>query len=131
VGKQYYYFDVKQWLNGDPATPAPAPSRKNGRNNSWPHMKSADIISMPDKWEYPWFAAWDLPSICIPISLIDPAFAKNQLSLLTKEWYMHPNGQLPAYEWAFGDVNPPIHHGHAISFTIIEKKSGKALILIF
>jgi hypothetical protein len=108
-GKQFYYFNVNQWLKGDPSQPAPPPTRRNGRNASWPHMKNADIISMPDKWEYPWFAAWDLAFHCIPISLIDPDFAKHQLSLLTKEWYMHPSGQLPAYEWAFDDVNPPIH----------------------
>ena len=108
-GKQFYYFNVRQWLNGDPSQPVPPTTRKHGRNSDWPHMKNADIISMPDKWEYPWFAAWDLAFHCIPISLIDPDFAKNQLSLLTKEWYMHPNGQIPAYEWAFGDVNPPIH----------------------
>jgi len=120
-GKQYYYFDVKQWLSGDPAMPPPPAARKMGRNKAWPHMKSADIISMPDKWEYPWFAAWDLAFHCIPISLIDPAFAKNQLSLLTKEWYMHPNGQLPAYEWAFGDVNPPIHPW-AVYFVYLSEK---------
>jgi hypothetical protein len=108
-GKQYYYFNVIEWLNGDPSQPPPPVARKHGRNSSWPHMKNADIISMPDKWEYPWFAAWDLAFHCIPIALIDLDFAKNQLLLLTKEWYMHPNGQIPAYEWAFGDVNPPIH----------------------
>src|SRR5215470_4780126 len=121
-GKQYYYFDVKQWLSGDPALPPPPLARKMGRNKSWPHMKTADIISMPDKWEYPWFAAWDLAFHCIPISLIDPAFAKHQLSLLTKEWYMHPNGQLPAYEWAFGDVNPPIHPWAVYFAYSIEKE---------
>lgn len=108
-GKQFYYFNVRQWLNGDPSQPPPPAGRKGGRNRDWPHMKNADIISMPDKWEYPWFAAWDLAFHCIPISLIDVDFAKNQLSLLTREWYMHPNGQIPAYEWAFGDVNPPVH----------------------
>jgi hypothetical protein len=121
-GKQYYYFDVKQWLKGDPAMPPPPAARKMGRNKAWPHMKTADIISMPDKWEYPWFAAWDLAFHCIPISLIDPAFAKHQLSLLTKEWYMHPNGQLPAYEWAFGDVNPPIHPWAVYFVYVIEKE---------
>ena len=121
-GKQYYYFDVKQWLKGDPAMPPPPAARKMGRNKAWPHMKTADIISMPDKWEYPWFAAWDLAFHCIPISLIDPAFAKHQLSLLTKEWYMHPNGQLPAYEWAFGDVNPPIHPWAVYFVYLVEKE---------
>lgn len=121
-GKQYYYFNVKEWLNGDPSQPAPPSSRKHGRNTSWPHMKNRDIISMPDKWEYPWFAAWDLAFHCIPISLIDTEFAKNQLSLLTKEWYMHPNGQLPAYEWAFGDVNPPIHPWAVYFVYALEKE---------
>lgn len=107
--KQFYYYDVAQWLNGDPAQPAPPPQRKNGRNKEWMHLNNADVISMPDKWEYPWYAAWDLAFHCIPLAMIDPDFAKEQLLLLTREWYMHPNGQLPAYEWAFGDVNPPVH----------------------
>jgi hypothetical protein len=83
--------------------------RKHGRNAEWQHLNNADIISMPDKWEYPWYAAWDLAFHCIPLALVDAEFAKSQLTLLTREWYMHPNGQLPAYEWAFGDVNPPVH----------------------
>ncbi len=107
--KQFFYFDVARWLGGDPAQPAPPASRKKGRNADWPHLNNADIISMPDKWEYPWYAAWDLAFHAIPIAMVDPEFAKHQLALLTKEWYMHPNGQLPAYEWAFGDVNPPVH----------------------
>ena len=126
-GKQFYYFNVKQWLDGDPSQPAPPSGRKVGRNKAWPHLKNADIISMPDKWEYPWFAAWDLAFHCIPISLIDLDFAKNQLSLLTKEWYMHPNGQIPAYEWAFGDVNPPIHPWACYFVYALEKElTGKA-----
>ena len=120
-GKQFYYFNVKQWLDGDPSQPAPPAKRKDGRNHDWPHMKNGDIISMPDKWEYPWFAAWDLAFHCIPIALIDVDFAKNQLSLLTKEWYMHPNGQIPAYEWAFGDVNPPIHPWACYFIYTLEK----------
>ncbi|HEV8507196.1 MAG TPA: glucosidase [Chitinophagaceae bacterium] len=124
-GKQFYYFNVKQWLNGDPSQPPPPASRKQGRNKDWPHMKNAEIISMPDKWEYPWFAAWDLAFHCIPISLIDPDFAKNQLSLLTKEWYMHPNGQIPAYEWAFGDVNPPIHPWACYFVYLIDREFRK------
>ncbi len=124
-GKQFYYFNVKQWLNGDPSQPPPPASRKQGRNKDWPHMKNADIISMPDKWEYPWFAAWDLAFHCIPISLIDPDFAKNQLSLLTKEWYMHPNGQIPAYEWAFGDVNPPIHPWACYFVYLVDREFRK------
>jgi Glycosyl hydrolase family 63 C-terminal domain len=107
--KQYYDFDVAKWLAGDPACPPPPPERKNGRNKDWTHLNNGDVISMPDKWEYPWYAAWDLAFHCIPLAMIDPEFAKHQLILLTREWYMHPNGQLPAYEWAFGDVNPPVH----------------------
>lgn len=107
--KQFFYYEVKQWLKGDPAQPPPPEERKNGRNKEWTHLNNADIISMPDKWEYPWYAAWDLAFHTIPIAMVDPEFAKSQLLLLTKEWYMHPNGQLPAYEWAFGDVNPPVH----------------------
>ena len=107
--KQYYYYDVAQWIYGDHGQPQPPPSRRNGRNNQWMHLNNADILSMPDKWEYPWYAAWDLAFHCIPLAMVDPEFAKHQLLLLTKEWYMHPNGQLPAYEWAFSDVNPPVH----------------------
>jgi hypothetical protein len=107
--KQFYYFDIPQWLDGDGNGPKPPPQRKLGRNKEWTHLNNADIISMPDKWEYPWYAAWDLAFHCIPFAMIDPQFAKDQLVLLTREWYMHPNGQLPAYEWAFGDVNPPVH----------------------
>ena len=98
-----------EWLNGDPAQPPPPARAAHGRNSDWKHLNNADIISMPDKWEYPWYAAWDLAFHCIPLALIDAEFAKEQLVLLTREWYMHPNGQLPAYEWAFGDVNPPVH----------------------
>lgn len=107
--KQFYYYEVAKWLKGDPGQPPPPPERLKGRNSDWTHLNNADIISMPDKWEYPWYAAWDLAFHTIPIAMIDPEFAKKQLLLLTKEWYMHPNGQLPAYEWAFGDVNPPVH----------------------
>ena len=107
--KQFFYYDVREWLQGDPTQPPPPPERKHGRNADWPHLNNADIISMPDKWEYPWYAAWDLAFHTIPLVLVDAEFAKAQLILLTREWYMHPNGQLPAYEWAFGDVNPPVH----------------------
>lgn len=107
--KQFYHFDVPKWLNGDAAEPLPPPERKRGRNHDWQHLNNADIISMPDKWEYPWYAAWDLAFHCVPLVRIDPEFAKSQLVLLTREWYMHPNGQLPAYEWNFADVNPPVH----------------------
>ena len=107
--KQYYYYDIREWLEGDPGQPLPPSERRTGRNHEWDHLNNADIISMPDKWEYPWYAAWDLAFHCIPLCQIDPEFAKNQLILMCREWYMHPNGQFPAYEWAFGDVNPPVH----------------------
>jgi len=107
--KQFFYYDVPEWLHGDPGQPAPPEARRHGRNWEWQHLNNADVISMPDKWEYPWYAAWDLAFHMIPFALIDPGFAKRQLLLLTREWYMHPNGQIPAYEWAFGDVNPPVH----------------------
>jgi len=107
--KQFYYLDVPDWLRGDPLQPAPPPARKTGRNSEWTHLNNADIISMPDKWEYPWYAAWDLAFHTIPLALVDVDFAKEQLVLFTREWYMHPNGQIPAYEWALGDVNPPVH----------------------
>jgi hypothetical protein len=107
--KQLYYYNVEKWITGDPAFPPPAAQRKNGRNHQWRHLNSSDIMSMPDSWEYPWFAAWDLAFHCICFADLDPGFAKHQLTLLTHEWFMHPNGQLPAYEWAFSDVNPPVH----------------------
>lgn len=107
--KQFFYFDVPEWLKGDETQIAPPAQRKHGRNWEWDHLNNADIISMPDKWEYPWYASWDLAFHTIPLTLIDAEFAKEQLVLLTREWYMHPNGQIPAYEWAFGDVNPPVH----------------------
>ena len=107
--KQLFYYDIEQWLTGDPAAPPPPESRWYGRNRDWEHLNNFDIISMPDKWEYPWYAAWDLAFHCLPLALVDADFAKRQLELMTREWYMHPNGQLPAYEWAFGDVNPPVH----------------------
>src|SRR5581483_7275876 len=100
--KQFYYIDIPQWLKGDPGQPAPPPERKKGRNSGWEHLNNADVISMPDKWEYPWYAAWDLAFHCVTLAEVDPEFAKDQLLLMTREWYMHPNGQLPAYEWAFG-----------------------------
>ncbi len=107
--KQWYHFAVQRWLDGDPAQPPPPAERLQGRNHGWRHLDAADVISMPDKWEYPWFAAWDLAFHCEAYALIDADFAKQQLLLLTREWYMHPNGQIPAYEWNFGDVNPPVH----------------------
>ncbi|MGN6392363.1 MAG: MGH1-like glycoside hydrolase domain-containing protein [Gemmatimonadales bacterium] len=107
--KQFYHYVVEQWAEGDPAHPMPPAGRQEGRNVGWPHVFSRDVISMPDKWEYPWFAAWDLAFHMIPFARIDPHFAKEQLLLLLREWYMHPNGQIPAYEFALGDVNPPVH----------------------
>ena len=107
--KQYYGFDVYRWLRGDPAQPSPPDQRWNGRDADWQHLSNAHVVSMPDKWEYPWYASWDLAFQSVAFALIDPAFAKNQLLLLLRDRYMHPNGQLPAYEWAFGDANPPVH----------------------
>jgi Glycosyl hydrolase family 63 C-terminal domain len=106
--KQFYYFDIPEWLAGDPLLPPPPESRRHGRDADWRHLNNCDIVSVPDKWEYPWYAAWDLAFHSVIMAQIDPAYAKSQLLLLTRDWYMHPNGQLPAYEWAFGDVNPPV-----------------------
>ena len=107
--KQFYHYGVEQWLEGDPSQPPAPAARKNGRNHNWQHLYNRDVISMPDKWEYPWYAAWDLAFHMIPFARLDPYFAKEQLVLLLREWFMHPNGQVPAYEFAFGDVNPPVH----------------------
>jgi Glycosyl hydrolase family 63 C-terminal domain len=120
--KQFYHYDVRTWLDGDPGQPPPPKERLTGRNRDWTHLYNDDIVSMPDKWEYPWYAAWDLAFHTIPIALIDPDFAKEQLILLLREWYMHPNGQLPAYEWAFGDVNPPVHAWAAFRVYKIERR---------
>ncbi len=107
--KQYYHYVVKDWLGGDPGQPPPPATRLQGRNADWRHLYNRDVISMPDGWEYPWYAAWDLAFHMIPFAAIDPLFAKEQLVLLLREWYMHPSGQIPAYEFAFSDVNPPVH----------------------
>jgi hypothetical protein len=120
--KQFYHYVIKDWMEGDAGQPPPPDSRLRGRNKEWDHLYNADVISMPDKWEYPWYAAWDLAFHCIPLALVDSEFAKEQLSLMVREWYMHPNGQLPAYEWAFGDVNPPVHAWAAWRVYKIEKK---------
>jgi Mannosylglycerate hydrolase MGH1-like glycoside hydrolase domain/Glycosyl hydrolase family 63 C-terminal domain len=120
--KQFYHYDLNRWLKGDPAGPEPPRERLNGRNHEWRHLYNADVISMPDKWEYPWYAAWDLAFHCIALALVDADFAKDQLLLMTREWYMHPNGQLPAYEWAFGDVNPPVHAWAAWRVYKVEMK---------
>ena len=119
--KQFFHYDVPRWLEGDPTQPPP-PEARRGRNSDWRHLNNYDVISMPDKWEYPWYAAWDLAFHCIPLALIDPEFAKQQLVMLTREWYMHPNGQLPAYEWAFCDVNPPVHAWAAWRVFQIDRK---------
>jgi hypothetical protein len=121
--KQFYYYHVKPWLKGDPGQPPPPAARLSGRNQAWKHLYCEDIISMPDKWEYPWFAAWDLAFHCIPLALVDPDFAKDQLLLMLREWYMHPNGQIPAYEWKFEDVNPPVHAWAAWRIYKIEEKN--------
>ena len=124
--KQYYLYDVSTWLKGDPNTINPPTERQRGRNRHWHHLDSQDILSMPDTWEYPWFAAWDTAFHCLPLALIDAEFAKQQLDVMTREWYMHPNGQLPAYEWAFGDVNPPVHAWATWRIYKIERKmTGK------
>ncbi len=123
--KQFYHFVVKQWLEGDSVYGSPPEPRKQGRNSAWGHLYNADIISMPDKWEYPWYAAWDLAFHCVAFAHIDPTFAKEQLLLMLREWYMHPNGQIPAYEWAFGDVNPPVHAWAALQvYRIEQRKNG-------
>jgi hypothetical protein len=120
--KQFYHYDVLTWLTGDPAGPTPPEQRWRGRNKDWTHLYNDDIVSMPDKWEYPWYAAWDLAFHCVSLAVVDPDFAKDQLVLLLREWYMNPNGQLPAYEWAFSDVNPPVHAWAAWRVYKIERR---------
>ncbi len=120
--KQFYHYDVRRWLEGDPAASPPPPERWRGRNRAWLHLYNEDVISMPDKWEYPWYAAWDLAFHMIALAPVDPDFAKAQLVLFLREWYMHPNGQIPAYEWAFGDANPPLHAWAALRVYRIERR---------
>src|SRR5215831_2127869 len=120
--KQFYHYVIRDWISGDAAQPSPPESRRGGRNSEWRHLYNADVLSMPDKWEYPWYASWDLAFHCIPLAIVDPDFAKEQLVLLLREWYMHPNGQIPAYEWAFGDVNPPVLAWAAWRVYKIDKK---------
>jgi hypothetical protein len=136
-GKQFYHYDVARWLDGDPAGPTPPSERLTGRNAGWRHLNNHDVISMPDKWEYPWYAAWDLAFHTVALAHVDPTFAKEQLLLMTREWYMHPNGQLPAYEWRFGDVNPPVHAWAALrvfqvdgsrDFEFLERAFHKLLL---
>jgi mannosylglycerate hydrolase MGH1-like protein len=130
--KQFYHFDVREWLTGDALQPAPPESRRTGRNAEWGHLTNGEVLSVPDKWEYPWYAAWDLAFHCVTYTLIDPDFAKAQLILLLQSRYMHPNGQLPAYEWAFGDSNPPIHAWAALQIYELDRRrtgAGDALFL--
>jgi hypothetical protein len=125
--KQFFYYNVEQWISGDPGLAPPPEHRAKGRNQGWEHLNNFDIISMPDKWEYPWYAGWDLAFHCIPLAIVDADFAKRQLELMAREWYMHPNGQLPAYEWNFSDVNPPVHAWAAWRvYKIDAKQQGKA-----
>ena len=120
--KQFYHYVVRDWLSGDASQPPPPEAHRTGRNSDWKHLYNADVLSMPDKWEYPWYASWDLAFHCIPLAIVDPDFAKEQLILLLREWYMHPNGQVPAYEWAFNDVNPPVLAWAAWRVYKIDKK---------
>jgi Mannosylglycerate hydrolase MGH1-like glycoside hydrolase domain len=125
--KQFYHYDVQRWLRGDPTEPTPPVERLKGRNSDWTHLYNEDVLSMPDKWEYPWYASWDLGFHCVALALVDPDFAKRQLKLLLREWYMHPNGQIPAYEWAFADVNPPVHAWASWRvYKIEERRAGRA-----
>jgi hypothetical protein len=124
--KQFYHYIIEQWLEGDPGQPSPPPERLNGRNSDWGHLYNERVMSMPDKWEYPWYASWDLAFHCIPLALVDPHFAKEQLDIIVREWYQHPNGQVPAYEWNFGDVNPPVLAWASYRVYQIERKqTGK------
>ncbi len=124
--KQFYHYVVKDWLEGDPAQPKPPESSPERTQCNWAHLYNDDIVSMPDKWEYPWYAAWDLAFHCIPLALVDAEFAKEQLVLMLREWYMHPNGQIPAYEWKFEDVNPPVHAWAALRvYQIDAKRTGE------
>jgi hypothetical protein len=123
--RQFYNYDVSRWLKGDPGQPPPPQERLKGRNSEWFHLNSGDILSIPDKWEFPWFAAWDLSFCSVAVAPIDCEFAKSQLKLLTREWYMHPNGQLPAYEWNFNDVNPPVHAWATLKVYNIDKQRNK------
>jgi hypothetical protein len=126
--KQWYHLDVARWLDGDPGQPVPPAARRQGRNHPWRHLNNADVLLMPDPWEYPWYAAWDLAFHCVAYAHVDPTFAKQQLILLCREWYMHPNGQLPAYEWAFGDVNPPVHAWAAMQVFAIDGRTDHGFL---
>src|SRR5262249_10885321 len=121
--KQFYHYVIREWLEGDPTGPPPPPERNAGRNHNWPHLFNRDVISMPDKWEFNWYASWDLGFHCITLAHIDPQFAKDQILLMLREWYMHPNGQIPAYEWNFDDVNPPVLSLAALGVFEIERNA--------
>ena len=118
--KQFYHYDVQPWLDGDPTQPPPPPERLHGRNSNWAHVANREVISMPDAWEYPWYASWDLAFHAVALAHLDPSYAKSQLLLLCREWYMHPDGQLPAYEWDFSDVNPPVQGWAAVAVWQID-----------
>ncbi len=135
--RQFFHYDVERWLDGDPGRPAPPPERRRVRNPDWTHLVNADVVSMPDTWEYPWYAAWDLAFHTLPLALVDAELAKNQLLLLTRTTFMHPNGQLPAYEWNFSDTNPPVHAWAALrvfeldgsrDFAFLEQMLHKLLL---
>ena len=121
--KQFYHYSVELWLDGDPAGPEPPSRRRHGRNAAWGHLYNLDVLSVPDKWEYPWFAAWDTAFHCVALARIDPEWAKRQVVLLLREWYMHPSGQLPAYEWDFSDANPPVHAHAALRVYEIDARA--------
>ena len=124
--KQFYHYIIEHWLEGDPGQPPPPNERKQGRNSGWRHLHNERVMSMPDKWEYPWYASWDLAFHCIPLALVDPHFAKTQLDLIVREWYQHGNGQVPAYEWHFGDVNPPVQAWAAWRvYKMEQRQSGR------
>ena len=126
--KQFFHYDVARWLNGDPGQPAPPPGRGSIRNGEWMHLDNHEVLLMPDPWEYPWYAAWDLAFHCVTLAHIDPFFAKSQLILLLREWYMHPNGQIPAYEWNFSDVNPPVHAWAALRVFVLDGRTDFAFL---
>ena len=129
--KQFYHYNVRDWLRGDPNRPEPPAERFQGRNSDWSHLANRDVISMPDKWEYPWYAAWDLAFHMVPFAEIDIDFAKRQLILFLREWYMHPSGQIPAYEFAFGDTNPPVHAWAALRIYQYEKETRQSRPSVF
>src|SRR5207247_1425505 len=134
--QHFYHYIVNQWLDGAPDQPPPPDERKNGRNSGWRHLYNERVVSMPDKWEFPWYASWDLAFHCIPLALVDVQFAKAQLDLIVREWYQHPNGKVPAYEWNFDDVNPPVlawaaWRVYQIDGTHLEQSDGTSWMGMF